>query len=716
VGTPDQKKFTPYPVHAAYRTHDTKQQVASIIADHDYGIFRISAPFVEEMVTDDRVWGCLEQRIAALSAAPVEIGPAEDNAKARRVADDLGVNGEKLWQDIIPGTALRELMKWGLMLGVAVAQIVWERGATAWVPRLVPWHPQWLRWDWMQRRYVLLTGQGEVVLPRTDEQPRSDGNWFVWTPWGYEYGWRSALIRQLGEKYLMRQWDYRDWARYCEAWGQPFLVGMVPADADGESKQLFFDSLGNLGSEGVVMAPKGADGQASFDVQRRDPTGTSADVFQRFKEAIDMDIAVLILGQNLTTQVDGGSLAASKVHNLVRLDKAKQDAGIRHAIRGQVLTWWAEHNYGTADLAPKPAYNVDPPEDDVADATAVQTLATACETLKRVEPSVDIVAMLEEAKVPLIAGYYDAGGAGEGLVPGAPPAPPQPSGGFGEGGEIEEDEPEADDKKAKAKLPAKLKKAKLTALRADPSLKRFDFQGLQIVVENPAGSRRKWKDPTGVEGETHMMSDYGFIDGHYSGDGEELDCYVGPQADAPDVFIVHQLAAPDFKRHDEDKCMLGYHHATAAKQAYLAHRNDGERAFGGMSIVPMAVFKRKLTRRVPASTAKIRATAYDADDALAEIMRLVTLRATPRKAAGAKEAATYEDRLMASARAHAAKALAPTLERLRSEIDAATSPDDLRKRVVEAFKTMHPGDLARVVEKANILAHMSGRFQALEEI
>jgi len=81
-----------------------------------------------------------------------------------------------------------------------------------------------------------------------------------------------------------------------------------------------------------------------------------------------------------------------------------------------------------------------------------------------------------------------------------------------------------------------------------------DFAGLRIVVENPAGSTRYWHDRDGREsGSTIMRNDYGFFAGHVGADGDALDCYLGPNEAAPFVYVVHQLAAPDFKRHDEDK-------------------------------------------------------------------------------------------------------------------------------------------------------------------
>ena len=57
------------------------------------------------------------------------------------------------------------------------------------------------------------------------------------------------------------------------------------------------------------------------------------------------------------------------------------------------------------------------------------------------------------------------------------------------------------------------------------------------------------------------------------------------------------MAAPDFKRFDEDKVMMGFRDANAAMTAFAVHRNDGLQAFGGMAVIPVERFRAQLSRR-----------------------------------------------------------------------------------------------------------------------
>lgn len=124
---------------------------------------------------------------------------------------------------------------------------------------------------------------------------------------------------------------------------------------------------------------------------------------------------------------------------------------------------------------------------------------------------------------------------------------------------------------------------------------RMRWRGLNISIENAVGDARHWYDPHNEEkGTTYMLYAYGYIRGTEAADGEHLDVYVGPMLneDTEEVYVIHQNKAPDFERYDEDKVMLGFTDAEAAKQAYLAHYND-PRFFRGMSVLSADDFVEK---------------------------------------------------------------------------------------------------------------------------
>jgi len=126
---------------------------------------------------------------------------------------------------------------------------------------------------------------------------------------------------------------------------------------------------------------------------------------------------------------------------------------------------------------------------------------------------------------------------------------------------------------------------------------RKRFAGFNISIENRKGSVRRWYDPgTKTHGETKMLWPYGYIRMTEGMDGDHVDVFLGPDEAAPNVYVVHQLKAPHFERYDEDKVMLGWRSAKAAKQAYLTHYDRPE-FFGGMTTMPLEVFRKKVYSR-----------------------------------------------------------------------------------------------------------------------
>lgn len=710
---------------------DTVQGIQAILWAHDRGQFQAPAMLWDAMKRDDRIKGTTATRVGALIAAPLEIKPANTKAKAAKAAKLLSGDGEDdhgLWERICPPDVIKSLSAWGNGIGLGLAQIRWQTSAGEWLPRLRVWHPQFVYWDWADMQYVVIAREGVVRLPRIDEEPTGDGNWVVWTPFGYQHGWLEGLVRALADKYLMRGWNYRDWARSNERQGMATFGAKVPAEASKEVKEEFTRHIGNLGSDAVLELPQMPDGEPSFGLEMIESKTRNWETFKEFKAQLDTDIAIAVLGQNLTTEVKEGSRAAAQVQNLVRIDKAIEDAGIADCIRQQVLTWWALYNFGDAELAPRPEYQVEPPADEVQEATALKTMGDALGSMKTAAAPIDVRTILDRAGVPMISEEEEAAQkaiAAEEAANAAAAA--QAAGGDGGDGAPPSGGPPAPGRKPPAQAQAT---ALATSARIPlpPPVARYTFAGLPIAVENPAGSIRRWHEPGpdgGVLGSTTMLHDYGYLEGHVGSDGEEVDVYVGPDEAAGHVHVVHQLAAPDFKRHDEDKVFLGFPSPDAAKAAYLAHRND-EGAFGGMSTIPLGEFKRKLRRRT--GTGKIRATALDGEvsqrrretvealEALSDrSLREEALRAA-RPAHGRARAKLYADGLADKGRRLAARALAVDLAAIKDEIEHATSFDDLRDRIVKRYRGMNPRDLAGIVAKTRIMANLGGRYEALREV
>ena len=119
---------------------------------------------------------------------------------------------------------------------------------------------------------------------------------------------------------------------------------------------------------------------------------------------------------------------------------------------------------------------------------------------------------------------------------------------------------------------------------------RYTFAGLKISVENKKGSIRSGKDKDGHEWHTYMHYDYGYIRGTEGVDGDHIDCYIGRDEDAPNVYIIHQND-PITHKYDEDKCMIGFDTLEEAKSAYLK-QYDRPGFLGSITTMGIEEFKK----------------------------------------------------------------------------------------------------------------------------
>lgn len=119
----------------------------------------------------------------------------------------------------------------------------------------------------------------------------------------------------------------------------------------------------------------------------------------------------------------------------------------------------------------------------------------------------------------------------------------------------------------------------------------IDFNGLPISVENRRGNIRQWYDPAAQRsGMTRMAVPYGYIRGTLGVDGDQYDVFVGPHRDAPFVYVVRQMKAPEFTEFDEEKALVGFRTQEEAVALYRRHYDD-PRFFGSVRRIPFAQFR-----------------------------------------------------------------------------------------------------------------------------
>ena len=380
--------YTPY--SAGIQPTWTVGQVRGALLAHELGSFATSAKLVDAMGRDDRLTACLETRIKGLLGSPFEVVASDLKSEvAVRMADEIGPQ----WYDILSEDELAEMLRWRVLLGFAICSLEWETTAAYWRPKVKVWNPQYCYHRQESDTWWMMTREaGEIQITP------GDGKWMLIGRGRRPY--MDGAGRSLSIPWLIRQFAVRDWARYSERHGMPLVKAMVPAAVDAPEKEEFFDDVRALSTETTVMLPTNVTGNGDgFDLQLLEATDKSWEGFERLITSCNVSMSISLLGQNLTTEVQGGSYAAAKVHDRVRADYLEADAEeLSTTIRAQVFKPMVAFSYveDVDALTPWPKWQTEPDEDQRIKAETFKITTEALGHLKTAGFAVSDVKQLGE--------------------------------------------------------------------------------------------------------------------------------------------------------------------------------------------------------------------------------------------------------------------------------------------------------------------------------
>lgn len=360
--------------------------VKSVLKDLEQGIFDRPSQVVDAMSRDDRWKGCQTMRGAALPSLPrqLQVGTGAG-------AEEMMAYVEQHFEHILPDSALASFLKWGIHLGLGLGQLEWDYRDGLLVPKASDWHPRYLQWRWGERQYF--TNTQDTVMPVTP----GDGQWLLFAPYGRKRAYMEGLVRSMYVPWLIRQWGWRDWARWSEVNGNPAKKALMPADAKDEEKIRFLRAVASIASETTIRMPMGASGQREWDVEILEAGGIGWEGFKNLVGDATVSIAVLILGQNLTTEIKGGSYSAAQVHASIRNDLLRSDAkSLGDFIHEQIFKPMARLNYGNENAAPTVTWKTDPPEDKKAAGEALGAFGAGIAAVVKAGVPIDVQKISEQ--------------------------------------------------------------------------------------------------------------------------------------------------------------------------------------------------------------------------------------------------------------------------------------------------------------------------------
>ena len=419
--------------------------VNAALAQLTYGWYQEASLLADAVWTDDQVATCLNTRTNALFSRPIEFLAQGEGTSKTTTEDEGPVEAAKqivkravksLWNDMLPLAAIREIFRWGVLTNLGVGELVWadqgmpsaateymaeklpglEMPQSVLLPTLKSWNTQFCYWRWDTRSNWLIHQAGQVEL-----HP-GNGRWVTYAPQGHNHGFMYGAIRQLGALWLDRKFTYRDWARAEEKLAIGIILAEEPADADPSDKANFEGIVKNLPPEATIVLPV-LDDKRKFGLSmlQNDQVGSGWELFVKRGDKLDVNIAKLLLGQNLSTEA-GGSHAggsagaagtrASNLQDSVRKDYMFADSqSVGDMLKHQVLKPFVYQNFRWLadavgchweDLVPDATYQVEPKQDKMVTAQAASQIASALADFAVAQAPIDARALLEQTELPVL--------------------------------------------------------------------------------------------------------------------------------------------------------------------------------------------------------------------------------------------------------------------------------------------------------------------------
>jgi phage gp29-like protein len=278
-------------------------------------------------------------RKRSVAQLPITVKAASDSAEHQKHAAFI-----QSWIDEeILRSSLFDMLD-AIGKGLSVMEIDWQYRMGSMLPRQFIWRPQ--RWFTFDR------ADGETVLLRegVSGQPLADHKFIVHrhkSKSGLTI--RSGIARTAMWAWMFKSYTTKDWAIFCQNYGQPLRIGKYGRGATEPEKDVLWRAVKNIAGDCAAIIPT----NMLIEFHEVGSKTSSTDMFERRADWLDRQVSKLVLGQTTTTDAVSGGHAVSQEHRLVQEDIERDDAGMVTAtINQQLIPNMVAFNFGPQDHYP----------------------------------------------------------------------------------------------------------------------------------------------------------------------------------------------------------------------------------------------------------------------------------------------------------------------------------------------------------------------------
>lgn len=280
-----------------------------------------------ELKNDAHVWSCIQSRKSGVLSLPwsIEIGKAEQRVFefVRSIFENLDVY--QIESDILEAP----------LFGFQPIEIIWETDGRYLLPRELKARPQeWFAYDTNGK----LVFKGKIG---TEYEPIPEFKMInvqheasAINPYGH------ALLSKCYWPVTFKNGGLRFWVNFTERYGMPILIGQYQRGATNEEIQQLARDLDNIYEDAILVAPM------DVKLELHEPArSSSVDLYLELIRFANNEISKAILSQTLTTELEGGSYAASQTHFQIRKEIILADSRLVQNAMNQLIRYIVRLNF-----------------------------------------------------------------------------------------------------------------------------------------------------------------------------------------------------------------------------------------------------------------------------------------------------------------------------------------------------------------------------------
>lgn len=299
--------------------NDVQKLVATLIESEQGNMSRLMPLYDDMRERDPRLDAVCRTRVLALTGKEYVLRPPvgmEQDASALEAVERM-----TRALSVLPSiTQLIAQLMDGALRGYSVVEIEWGVRDGMRVPVELYWRdPSRFAFD---DQMVIHRSDTEDPWPGVPLSAFGPDRFIIHSPSGGRacYVTRRGALRPCMWPSMTKRYGLRWWLVAAERFGQPAPILKVP-DGDDNLFDDAADMLRGLSEDWQAVITEG------MELEQLPGSGNfTGELHHSMVELANTEMAVAILGQNLSTEVQGGSYAAAKVHDAVRLDYLAADA------------------------------------------------------------------------------------------------------------------------------------------------------------------------------------------------------------------------------------------------------------------------------------------------------------------------------------------------------------------------------------------------------